>query len=167
MGERLFRAAAPAVILLIIVSVSVIARAAESIDNSQLFEDASSGDREAQYTLAHLLLKGRGGLDADAVSAAGWFEKAAANGHRDAAYDLAMLYLEGDRLGKNVEKALAWLIVAAERGHTEAQYYLGRAYRKSDPERAAGWLEKARDGGHTEAASVLERLCGKEELFCR
>jgi len=154
-------------ILLAVMLGSVRTTNADAIDHSQLVHDADGGNREAQYTLAHLLLKGRGGMAADTMSAISWFEKAAANGHLDAAFDLAILYLEGDWVEKDDGQALVWISSAAERGHPEAQYYLGMAYRKSDPKSAVSWLKKAKDGGHTKAGKDLVLLCEKEVSLCR
>jgi TPR repeat protein len=154
-------------ILLAVMLCSVCTTNADAIDNSRLIHDADGGNREAQYTLAHLFLKGRGGMAVDTSSAIGWFEKAAANGHRDASFDLAILYLEGGRVEKDDGQALVWMSSAAEQGHPEAQYYLGMAYRKSDPNKAVSWLKKANEGGHSKAGKDLVLLCEKEVDLCR
>ncbi len=144
----------------------VMSSAAGVIDHSQLVQDAYGGNSEAQYTLAHLLLKGRGGMEIDVRSATAWLEKAAGNGHRDAAFDLAMLYLEGESVDKNDARALAWITAAAELGQTDAQYYLGLAYQKNNPEIAVFWLGKAKDGGHADAGKALALLC-RRDVLCR
>ncbi len=153
-------------LLLTMLLFYVQAGAAGAIDHSQLIQDAHGADPEAQYTLAHLLLKGRGGMAADASSAIAWLEKAAGNGHPDAAFDLALLYLEGESGQKDDGQALYWITAAAERGHSEAQYYLGLAYQKSNPENGVFWLRKAAGGGHAGAGEALALLCEKEAL-CR
>ena len=43
----------------------------QSFDNTHLIEDASNGDPQAQYTLAHLYLKGKGGIEFDVEEAGG------------------------------------------------------------------------------------------------
>ncbi len=153
-------------LLLTVILFYVQAGTAGVIDHSQLIQDAHADNPEAQYTLAHLLLKGRGGMAVDVGSAITWLEKAAGNGHPDAAFDLAVLYLEGESVDKNDGQALTWITTAAELGHTEAQYYLGLAYQKSNPENGVFWLKKAEGGGHTGAGRALALLCEKEAL-CR
>lgn len=165
-GQKALRSGKRILLLLTAMLFSVLGGAAGVIDHSQLFQDAYGGDGEAQYTLAHLLLKGRGGMAIDVGSATAWFEKAAKNGHRDAAFDLAMLYLKGESVDKNDAQALLWITTAAELGQIEAQYYLGLAYRKTNPEKAVFWLEKARDGGHVASGRALADFCEKEGL-CR
>jgi localization factor PodJL len=135
-------------------------------DHRQLLEDAEGGDSEAQYTLAHLYLKGRGGLALDVGRAIVWLERAAQQGHRDAAFDLALLYLEGTRVEKDNAQALAWLRQAAGADQPYAQFYLGLAYLPSEPETARTWLEKAAQNGSEEASSKLEDLCAGDQTWC-
>ena len=111
-------------------------------DNAQLLEDAARGDREACYTLAHLLLHGRGGMERDLPAAVSLLEKAAGAGHRDAAFDLAMLYLKGDMRAKDPEKTIYWLQQAARMGNAAACSALEQVYRRIDAEKAAYWLQQ-------------------------
>lgn len=161
-GKNIVRRSAAAVLLPVFLS---IAAACSAFDNSRLFEDAESGDREAQYTLAHQYLKGRGGVPKDRGSAVSWFEKSADAGHRDAAFDLAIILLETDQPGRSRSQAFYRMQQAAENGHVEAQYMLGMAHWKSEPEAAAGWLIKAAESGHRRAAAKLEQLCTKDPLL--
>ena len=87
-------------------------------------------------------------------------------GHRDAAFDLALLYLEGTVVEKSREKALQWLEKAAENGHAEAQYILGLAYKKTDLPKSVYWLRKAEHLGHIEAAAELKELCKTYPGIC-
>jgi len=139
----------------------------EAGQHEQLIADASRGDREAQYTLAHLLIKGQSGLARDSKAAVAWFERAAGSGHRDAAFDLAQFYLEGTWLPKDNQRALLWLEKAAELGQVDAQYWLGLIYRKRFPEQAVVWLKKASGAGHAEAARELAALCKGNRKICR
>jgi len=136
-------------------------------DNSQLIEDARAGDCEAQYTLAHLLLKGQGGVRRDAGAAIKWFERSASNGHKDAPFDLALLYLDGTQIPKDNPKALYWLHQAADAGNSEAQYYLAQAYKASNVERAVIWLKKAAEAGHQMAGKDLKAWCEDIPLACQ
>ncbi|MGA7279248.1 MAG: tetratricopeptide repeat protein [Desulfocapsaceae bacterium] len=135
-------------------------------DHSRLIEDAAAGDVEAQYTLAHLYLKGRGGMARDVERAIGWLERAAASDHPDAALDLALIYLEDTAVRGNSARALAWLTRAADLGQPDAQYFLGLAYRASDPTEAVRWLKEAEAAGHTEAGDELKRICRENKKLC-
>ena len=140
---------------------------AQTFDNSHLIEDATNGDIQAQYTLAHLYLKGKGGLVFDVEEAVRLLEEAADGGHKEAAFDLAFLYLNGMKLAKDRVKALHWLTRSAEMGQVDAQYFLGLAYKKSDRVQAAAWLKMAADGGHLEAAGELDQICAEDPQACR
>jgi TPR repeat protein len=140
-----------------------------AFDNTRLFSDAEGGDREAQYTLAHQYLKGRGGLAKDPDRARYWFGRAADGGHQDGAFNLAILYLEGTAVDKDLNGAVYRMEQAAENGHREAQYMLGMAHWQGDPRKASKWLAGAAETGHPEAAEKLEQLCSKYQSFqsCR
>ena len=136
-------------------------------EDLQLLEDAEHGDCEAQYTLAHLYLKGRGSLVQDVVAAVNWFEKAAALHHRDAAFDLAILYLEGLFVAKDLDKARYWLEEAADNGHAEAQYLSGRVYRRIDEQKSIFRLKQAAALHHEKATAELWELCRDNQLKCK
>ncbi len=140
---------------------------AGQFDNTHLIADANSGDPQAQYTLAHLYLKGKGGIEFDVEKAVMFLESAADGGHKEAAFDLAFLYLNGTKLAKDRLKALHWLTRSAEMGQMDAQYFLGLAYKKNDPTKAAAWLKMASDSGHLEAGSELAQICKKNPQWCR
>ena len=93
---------------------------AQTFDNTHLIEDARNGDPQAQYTLAHLYLKGKGGIVFDVEEAVRLLEEAADGGHKEAAFDLAFLYLNGMKLAKDRVKALHWLTRSAEMGQVDA-----------------------------------------------
>jgi hypothetical protein len=143
------------------------AASAAQFDNTHLIADAERGDPQAQYTLAHLYLKGKGGIEFDVEEAVKLLESAADKGHEEAAFDLAFLYLNGTKLAKDRVKALHWLTRSAEMGQVDAQYFLGMAYKKNDPATAAAWLKMASDSGHLEAASELDQICKKNPQLCR
>lgn len=140
---------------------------AQAFDNTHMIEDARNGDPQAQYTLAHLYLKGKGGVEFDVEEAVKLLESAADGGNEDAAFDLAFLYLNGTKLGKDRVQALHWLTRAAEMGQVDARYFLGLAYKKSDPAQAASWLKMAAKEGHLEAAGELDKICAKDPKLCR
>ena len=152
-------------IVLVVLLPTVIS--ATQFDNTHLIADANSGDPQAQYTLAHLYLKGKGGIEFDVEEAVKLLESASDGGHQEAAFDLAFLYLNGTKLAKDRGKALHWLTRSAEMGQVDAQYFLGMAYKKNDPTKAAAWLKMAADSGHLEAATELDQICKKDPRRCR
>ncbi len=135
-------------------------------DNTHLIEDATAGDREAQYTLAHLYYKGLGGVDRSIPNAINWFRRAAEAGHMDSMYDLAMLLLDGGQSSGKKEDAIYWLKKSAELGHGAAQYALGRAYGLHQPEKAVHWLKQAIQNGYPQASEYLDRLCKRDLPGC-
>ncbi len=139
---------------------------ASAYDNTYLLEDAYSGDAEAQYTLAHLYLKGKGGVVYDVEEAIKLLEQAAKRGHQMAAFDLGSLYLDGTRVRKDSGEALKWFTRSAEMGQIDAQYFLGRAYQTSDAGQAVHWLKRAAVGGHRGAAAELQRICSEHPGAC-
>ena len=155
------------VLITLLVLLTPAAISATEFDNTHLIADANNGDPQAQYTLAHLYLKGQGGIEFDVEEAVQLLESAADSGHEEAAFDLAFLYLNGTKLAKDRVKALHWLTRSAEMGQVDAQYFLGMAYKKSDPEKAAAWLKMATDSGHLEAVSELDQICKKTPQWCR
>ncbi len=139
-----------------------------AFENSHLLDDAlKKNDPEAQYTLAHLYLKGKGGVEFDVEEGIRLLELAAAAEHKEAALDLALLYLNGTKVRKDNKRALQWLTRAADLGQTDACYFLGMAYQNSDMSAAVQWLKKAEADGHQDAAQELGRICSKDPGLCR
>jgi len=135
-------------------------------DNVHLIEDAGAGDREAQYTLAHLYSKGLGGVERNIMRAVSWFRRSAEAGHVDSMYDLAMILHDGELANTNTDESFYWLKKSADMGHADAQYALGRAYGASDPEKGVYWLKQAVINGHREASDYLDTWCKGESLTC-
>lgn len=151
-------------VLLIIYQLPV---SASEFDNSHLIADAANGDPEAQYTLAHLNLKGQGGIDRNVAAGVALLEQAVSSGHKEAALDLALLYLNGMQVQKDNVKALAWFRKAADLGQVDAQYYLGLAYKSIDATEALRWLRMAEQKGHADAANELQVICREAPDLCR
>ncbi len=85
---------------------------------------AAKGNAESQYALA---LAHVGGLEVkhDLKAAAGWFKKAADQGHMESQYELGVIYSEGaGQVSKNNGKAADWFQQAAKQGHLQAQWRL-------------------------------------------
>jgi len=154
-------------VVLVVFCVFPFLVSAGQFDNSHLIADAANGDPEAQYTLAHLNLKGRGGIDRNVQAGIGLLEQAVAGGHKEAGLDLALLYLNGISVEEDNVEALRWFKKAAELGQVDAQYYLGLAYKSIDGAEARRWLKMGADNGHAEAAAELDTICSEDPDLCR
>ena len=58
-----------------------------------------------------------------------WFERSADRGDVLAKFTLALMYLTGSGVSKDVEKAMEYLIEAAQAGHDHSQFLLGILYK--------------------------------------
>ena len=98
---------------------------------------------------------GRGGPQ-DQAEAAALLDKAAKLGHVAAAYNLALLYLEGQQVPQDIARAAELLRGAADAGSPEAQYALATLYKEGngvpkDPAAAAKLLGAAARSGNVAA----------------
>jgi hypothetical protein len=126
---------------------------------TELRSRADHGDAEAQYRMGMRYTTGDE-VRRHHVRARGWFELAAAQGHRGAQYRLGMAYAKGRGAPHDDHRALEWFAKAAGQGHVRAQYQLGDAYLNGrgtpkEPAWAARWLGKAADAGYAEAQLAL------------
>ena len=131
-----------------------------------LYQDARNGDPEAQYTLAHLYLLGKGGVKRDINAGMEWLGKAAELGHPDAPFDLGILYLDEQGGTFDSHKAYLWLKKAANEDHVEALYILGQAYKSTNPAEGLSMLRKARELGHEDAAAIIIQWCSEKVAAC-
>lgn len=81
----------------------------------------------------------------------------------DAQYTLAMKYLKGEGVARDLAVALQWLRAAAGGGHVDAEYQLGLLYRDGigvpkDLARALRWLQVAAVAGHEKAQTAYSEL---------
>jgi uncharacterized protein len=107
---------------------------------------ADRGDPDAMFALAIFHITRRGGLS-DRNEAAKLLTSAAKLGHPTAAYDLGLLYLEGQQLPQDFGRADLFKL-SANAGNPEAQYALATLYKdgKGVPlnlAEAARWLAAA------------------------
>jgi TPR repeat protein len=117
---------------------------------------ADMGVAGAQYRLALALHKNPGSEIGSNADSRHYLERAAQQGHIEAALALA-------RSPRSVEDKLRWLTVAAEGGLAEAQYQLYRFMMKSKAtdyksSSAMDWLQSAADSGFADAQYELGRL---------
>lgn len=117
---------------------------------------AEAGSADAQYYLGTMYQHGHG-VPRDPRMAQLWYERAARQGHADAAFAVAFLLYYGAGEGERAviatrEAAAPWLEIAAERGNASAQYLLGTLYRAGEGEiadraTAMRWTLQAADQG--------------------
>lgn len=119
--------------------------------------EALRGAVSAQFELAVILEEEQ----EDYELATAWFQKAALQGHTEAAFRAGLLCLRED--ARREPEAVYWLSQAANAGHSSAQYNLGLVHEKGlgvkvDPDEALKWHRRAAHQGHVEAKEKLERL---------
>ena len=90
-------------------------------------------------------------------------KQAAKNGHREAQFDLAMMYATGNGIVKDERKAFNWFHKAARNGHTEAKYLMGVSFNqgrgvREQKELARYWFKLAAKAGHTKATYQLSLI---------
>ena len=120
---------------------------------------ADAGEAHAQFALAAVYRFATFGPDQRIkpayLAAAYWYERAAANGMPEAAYDLAVLYRDGLGVPADAEAAIEYFTKAAEAGYVPAMRDLSSVYLKRDnwggAMRALPWLEKAGAAGDSDS----------------
>jgi cell division septation protein DedD len=119
---------------------------------------ADQGDADAQYNLGQAYKMGRG-VPADLNIAQTWYEKAAQQGHPQAAANLGLiLFQNGDR-----QRAIPWLKMAADADDPRAEYVLGTALFNGDVAgkdwpRAYALMSRAAAQGFPPAANNLQSM---------
>ncbi len=134
--------------------------------------DAEAGDPDAQNGLGTMFYLGEAVsrdaagniMESDPVTAAGWFSRAAEQGHADAQFNLGLLYLNGEGVAQNTPTAVKWFTRSAEQGNVDAQNNLGVIYltgeggATQDKDLAIEWFRKAAKQGNEEAKQNLEAI---------
>jgi TPR repeat protein len=119
---------------------------------------ADRGDSDAQYNLGQAYKMGRG-VPADLRIAQTWYEKAAQQGHPQAAANLGLiLFQNGEQ-----QRAIPWLKMAADADDPRAQYVLGTALFNGDVAgkdwpRAYALMSRAAAQGFPPAAANLQSM---------
>jgi uncharacterized protein len=107
------------------------------------------GDHRAAYALGTWHLHGKGTVVAkNLTKAVPLLREAAAGGHAEGAFDLAVCYEKGTGVRKNEKKAALLYLKAALLGDKQANYEIGRCYWhglgvKRDRSVAGAWLDHA------------------------
>ncbi|MDT8364542.1 MAG: tetratricopeptide repeat protein [Nitrosomonas sp.] len=134
--------------------------------------DAEAGDLDAQNGLGTMFYLGEAVsrdaegkvMNSDPASAAGWFFRAAEQGHADAQFNLGLLYLNGEGVAQNTATAVEWFTRAAEQGNVDAQNNLGVIYLTGegeipqDRDMAIQWFKNAAEQGNEDAKQNLEAI---------
>lgn len=101
-------------------------------------EGAEKGDADAQTDLGNIYLVGEI-VPKDAVAAAGWYERAVAQRHRNAAFTLGQMYWNGDGVARDHAAAARLWRLAYEQGRLDAAALLGNeAFERTLPDYATG-----------------------------
>lgn len=133
---------------------------------------AQSGDADAQYQLAVLILDGEmfepddSSWEVDRAhgkeleEGSRWLIMAARNGNREAQTDLAKRYHYGIDFPENQTRAFEWFTLAADNECGEAQFFLGELFTGDDVvpydiETALQWYERSAANGYQWAQLAL------------
>ena len=103
------------------------------------------------------------GVDIDGEEAVKWYKMAVDKGYHEHLLDLALLYLDGIIVNKDVDLTLHYYKQAAEKGIEKALLKLGEIYEKGtgveiNTHKAIFWYRKAAAKGNEEAKECLKRL---------
>jgi TPR repeat protein len=74
-----------------------------------------------------------------------------AEGYYKASYDLGQMYLQGNGVEEDTEKAIHYFTQSAENGMVQGAYQLGCIYQGTDEEKSFEWYRKAAEAGLPEA----------------
>ena len=121
---------------------------------------AEAGNADAQEELARLHVEGWG-VAQDSALALRWFERAAAQQHPAALYNLGRMYERGLGIPADRERALELFRAAAKLGDAEAEGRVGYlSITAEPPDYAAGrtWFERSAAHGHLDAVYWRARL---------
>lgn len=105
-------------------------------------EAAQEGFADGQNTMGLIYLTGIPGIQRDSIEAHRWLQMADANGHVDATFNLALMYLHGDGVVTDKRYAAGLFKKAAEAGHEDAAINIATMLSKGD-----GIMQDARLGG--------------------
>lgn len=118
-------------------------------------------ETEAIYQKAYELYFGANRTNESRKKAIPLYQEAAELGHRVAQWRLHRIYLSGDLISKDVDKAIKWLLRSADQGYLFAQSEMGLKFSlgaqgvEIDHERAQSYLLLAMNGGHPDALAAM------------
>ena len=114
----------------------------------------SSSARGAALVLGNAYYLGAGGLTQDNVSAAEWYLRAAEAGSNVGAYNLGLMYRDGEGVARDVQQARTWLQTALDAGNENARPIL--AALSDSPATPTNEYFYAVDGAQTGPVSLEE-----------
>ena len=119
---------------------------------------AEQGDNQAQYRLGLMYEQGDSRFPLNVKESFKWYQKASAQRHINAQFELGVLLLTHPDLHYNsTNEAFQWLYKAASKGEINAQFTLGLMYYNGhddldqDIKQAMHWWSIASDNNHTGA----------------
>ncbi|MCA8829969.1 tetratricopeptide repeat protein [Hymenobacter pini] len=123
---------------------------------------AKAGNISAASMLGMVYYEGWG-VPADALAAAHWLHRAAAEQHPLACFNLAVLYDNGTGVAKNPNTARRYYTIAARAGCPEAMYAVGSYYYwghgvEPDYAKAKKWFRRSARSGNATAMQELGRI---------
>lgn len=95
-----------------------------------LLQNAENGDADAMYKIGLEYCLGTGGSEVDMNKAAQWFQKAVDHGSLPAKRELGIMYLSGEGVPANAEKAYPLILDAAHAMDPNAMYHLAFMYER-------------------------------------
>lgn len=123
---------------------------------------ANQGDIDAMVSLGTIYYSGGEdyGIRKDFNKAFHYYSNAAYGGDSEGQLYLAIMYLRGEGVERDYEKAFEWTEKSAKQGYAPAQNELGKAYEqmKQDYNKAIEWYKKAAAQGYQDAQKNLDRL---------
>jgi TPR repeat protein len=120
--------------------------------------DGNSEGPEGQAALAQAHREGRG-VPRDLILAADLYERAATEGHADAALQLGQMLLAGEGRPRDPVAAARWLGQAAEAGLPLAWWHLAQAHeREGDVSKALECYRRGADAGHEPSRARAREL---------
>ena len=124
------------------------------------FDSAKKGNKEAQYYLGCMLLKGEG-IEKNFIRAFKWLSIAAEQGHLKALNVIGVIYKNGTETHKNLDEARKFFQLSADKNLNVGQFNLGvllferyKAKRKN----ASHELETKEHDGHGKVENYREDL---------
>ena len=131
----------------------------EAAARSWFEKSAQSGNQNAQYQLAKLILGNSAAAPEEIRQVVEWLTKVAEDGSQYAQYALGKLYRDGGPVEADLIQAVIWFSEAAEQGHEYAMYALGKLNLEvGNAEAALRWFRKASKLGNQYAQYQLGKL---------
>ncbi|MGC9659562.1 hypothetical protein BFR77_08900 [Acinetobacter pittii] len=151
---------------LFIIALLVGCSSFHSSQNSE-FENlksaAEQGDIRAQSQMGDAYLFGEYDLNVDYKQAFNWYQKAADQSDAKSQYNLAIMYLNGYGVKKDLSKSVEYYRKSALQGDADSQLQLGIRYLNGEGvetniQTAKEWFQKAKLSRNQEADIYLEKM---------